>query len=191
MNIDPNVDIDVFINLFDIVIILLLVWGGYKGFVKGAIIESISLFALFAGMAVSAVLTKLIYNYLMTVSAIPDLFSSFMLGIFFLGAIWFSIYISKKVKENVGEVSKSKENRLIGMGLGVVKYFFMIAIYVIVIYKVNFYADILPPGERKSKLANSTKWVLTKIFPHLKMENHDIIVDKDTTIFQDVDNTNF
>lgn len=179
MNIDA--DVDVFISLFDVIIMLILIWGGYKGFVRGAIVESITLFALLAGMVVSIVTTKIIYQYFSSRSDVPDLFAVILLGSIFIGAIWFSNFVSKKVKENVGDAKKNNYHRFIGMGLGGLRYFFIIAVYVVVIYKIDVHANFLPKSEKASKLANGTEFVLTKAFPNLKMNTHSgKVTDKDT-----------
>jgi uncharacterized membrane protein required for colicin V production len=188
MNIDA--DVDVFISLFDVIILLFLIWGGYKGYVRGAIIEAITLFALIGGMVVSVLLTKLIYNFFITRSEVPDLFSVLLLGSFFVGAIWFSNIVSRKVKQNVGDIRKGTQSRFIGMGLGIVKFFFIVAIYIVVIYKLNLHANFLPASERNSKLGNASKFIMTKVFPHLKMETNNIYTDKDTTVFENT-NTDF
>lgn len=195
MNIDKNVDLDVFISLFDIVILLLLIWGGYKGYVKGAIVEAISLFALLGGLVFSVVFTKLLYNFFVTRSNQPDLFASILLGSIFVGALWFSNFITHKTKENAGALPKGRSNRFIGMGLGISKFFLIAAVYVVVLYKVNIYANFLPPGEQKSKLANASKFILTKIFPNLKMENfhgvQDTIQYENTSIYETDKDNNF
>jgi membrane protein required for colicin V production len=181
VNIDA--DVNVFISFFDIVILLLLIWGGYRGYNKGAIIESLSLFAMLAGMVISIVITKLVYNFFVTKSDVPALFSAIVLGSIFVGAIMFSNFIGLKVKEGIGDVQKGTKNKVIGMIFGVVKYFFMIAIYVVVAYNINDKGQFLPNSERNSKLANGSKFVITKAFPNLKMENIKV-TKKDTIEFK-------
>jgi len=193
MNIDA--DVDVFISLFDVIILLLLSWGAYKGYVRGAIVESISLFALLAGMVLSVVFTKFFFNYFIDKSAQPDLFAAILLGSIFVGALWFSNYITLKVKNHAGALPKGTSNRFLGLGFGISKFFFIIAIYVVVMYKINIYANFLPPSEQKSKLANASKFLMTKFFPILKMENfnnvNDTIIDTKTSVYDTNNNNDF
>jgi uncharacterized membrane protein required for colicin V production len=170
MNVD--VDVDVFFSLFDGIILLMLIWGGYRGYVKGAIIESVTLFALAAFTVIDVFITKLIYHALSEKSNIPDLFAAVLLGSFFILAIWASNIVSVKVKNNVGDIKKGTYNRLIGMGLGIAKFFLIAGIYVITIYKIDNYANFLPKSEKHSKLANASKWAITLAFPNLKFDSH-------------------
>lgn len=158
------------ITFFDFVIFFVVAWGAYKGYVQGAIVQSISLFALLVGLTISVVLTKFVYRFLSARSDVPDLFAIVLLGIIFVFAIIGSAYINKLVKENVAEAPKSQTNRGIGAGIGVIKFYLIASVYILVLFKIEDHAHFIPDRERKSTVAFASRWVVTKIFPYLKME---------------------
>ena len=173
MNVD--FDVDLFFSLFDLVIFGLVIWGAYAGYSKGAIVQAISLFALFAGLAISVLVTKLTYSFFIRLeSRAPDLFASIVLAFFFIAAIWASNYIRQIVQKNVSELTKGTYNRIIGVGLGMVKFFIIVSVFVLVVYKLDIYGKFLPPSEKGSKLGKLGSNSLMKVFKFLRMDMHDM-----------------
>ncbi len=171
MNVDLNLDF--WISLFDLIILGLLLWGAYKGYSLGAVVQSISLFALLLGLTLSVVITKQIYRFLSPRSDVPDLFAVVFLGITYVFAIWGAQYVAFKVKNYMGDVPKTAYIRGIGVIMGIAKYFLIVSLYVLLLFKVEEHAHFLPEREQLSKFSRASVWTLTKIFPYLKMDKKD------------------
>ena len=188
MHLNPDLNLDVFFSLFDLIIFGLVVWGGWVGYSKGAIVQSISLFAMLGGLTIAVILTKYIYFFFISVkSPAPDLFASIVLGILFGGAIYGSTKIRKLVQNNVADAKKTIYVKLVGIALGMMKFFLIVSVFALVTYKLDIYGRFLPPSERKSKLGNLSASSLTKIFKFLKMDYHDTNPQQDTIYLDSLD----
>ena len=188
MHLNPDINLDVFFSLFDLIIFGLVMWGAWIGYSKGAIVQSISLFALLGGLTISVIITKYIYFFFMSVkSPAPDLFASIVLGILFGGAIYGSVKIRKLVQKNVADAKKTIYTKLVGVALGMMKFFLIVSVFTLVTYKLDIYGRFLPPSERASKLGNLSAGSLTKIFKFLKMDSHETYQSQDTIYLDSLD----
>jgi len=165
-----SADIDFFLSFFDLIIFGLLIWAGYKGHKKGAIVEAIALLALLSGISISGLISNYVYQILEKNSDVPDLFSNLLLGGLLVLSIWFSVFISKKVQFVLVDKAPVTSLKLIGMGLGMVKYFTIIAIYCLVVFSVDCHSNFLPSREKRSSMAKLSRWTILHVFPNVRME---------------------
>jgi len=116
-------------NYLDIIIIIPLVWGAYKGFRKGFIIEIASLFALILGIwgginfsSYSAdILSK---TFHISSEIIPLL--SFVVT--FIGIVILVFFIAKMLERIVKMVALGIVNRIAGMVFGMMKFGIIISV---------------------------------------------------------------
>jgi len=180
MNIDA--DIDIYVNLFNVAIICLLGYAGWRGYKKAAIIESIALFVFTSGLVISTALSRLLYNAMLENSDVPDLFSNLLLGLLLAGVLFLEKFVTKKVVAKVGDKTDGKYNKIIGAALSVIKYFLIIAVYCVVTYSIDCHSNFLPSGERKSKLARASRSTILTLFPAMKMEGNCVTITNNDSI---------
>jgi len=166
-------DINFNFSIFGLIIFGVLAWGAYRGYMKGGIIMGLSLFALLAGVVLSAVLTRATYSYFWQQgSKVPDVFGSVVLGLTFIAGIWFSNFILKAVHTRVKDTDSDKTNNILGATLGIAKFFIIVGIYSTVILNLDYNGNYLPERDKKSYLLNTTSWVMTKTVKLLRMDYH-------------------
>jgi len=168
-------DINFNFSIFGLIIFGIIAWGGYRGYQKGAIVMALSLFALLAGLIVSAALTRGVYTYFWQQgSKVPDVFGSVVLGLTFIAAIWFSNLVLKAVHVRVKDVTNDKTNNFVGIVFGITKYFIIVGIYATVILNLDYNGNFLPERDKKSYLMNTSSWVMTKTVKLLQMDFHKV-----------------
>ncbi len=166
-------DLNLNFSIFGLLIFGILIWGGYRGYIKGGIVMSLSLFALLGGVIVSAALTRATYTFFWQQgSKVPDVFGSVVLGLSFILGIWFSNFVLRAVHTRVKEVNKDKANNIVGAFMGVAKYFIIVGIYSTVILNLDYNGNFLPERDKKSYLLNTSAWVMTKSVKLLEMDFH-------------------
>ncbi len=137
------------LHLIDLIIIGLLAWGAYTGYKTGGIVQSVAILGLVAGLLLDLYLTKQTYFALIIQqSSIADLIAAVFLGFIFIAAIWFSRYIEGIATRKLSEAQKTLQERLVGLGLGMVKYFIIIGIYSVMIYQIDIHSNFLPRAEK-------------------------------------------
>jgi membrane protein required for colicin V production len=145
-----NIYVDVGVSLFDFLIVIVLLWAMWRGYKRGAIVHSVALLVLFAGILISAKLSYLLYDYLSERSRVPIInFPVIFFAILFIPIIIGSHYTANKVTANIGPEPKGLINKLIGIAVNFVKYLFMISIFLIFIYKIDASHDFINKAERK------------------------------------------
>ncbi len=168
-----SIDINLNFSIFGLVIFGLWAWGAYRGYKTGAIVMGLSLFALLAGFMLAALSAKFTYKYFLEQgSKVPDVFGSVVLGIIFIGAIWFSNFIRRAVHKRVANADKDKSTNVVGAVLGFAKYFFIAGIYSIVILNLDYNGNFLPQRDKGSYLMNTSAAILTKSVKLLRMDYH-------------------
>ena len=168
-----SIDYDVWVSFYDVIMIILIGVGAYRGFSQGVIVQSISLFALLVGLTICVNISKWVYRFLSPRSDVPDLFAMVVMAILFVGAIYLTMTISAKVTKHISEVPKGFTNRALGAALGGAKYFFIAAVYLVTLFKVEDHAQFLPDSAKTSRLSKASIWMITKIFPYLRMDKKD------------------
>jgi len=169
------INIDFNFSIFGLLFFGMLFWGAYRGYRLGGIITGLSLFALVVGFVVSAGLTMFTYKYFVNKSQVPEVFGASILGISFLGAIWFMHFVQNAVFNRLRDVNPDKTNNFVGAGLGIVKYFIIFAVYATVILNLDCKGHLLPERDRKSHSLNISKNILTKSVKMLRMDYHMIV----------------
>ncbi len=167
-----SIQIDFNFSLFTLVIFGLIAWGGYRGYKRGGIIMALSVFALAGGLGVSAALGMITYKYFIKVSAVPEVFGSIILGLSFLGAIWFSAFVQKAVHVRVKDVASDKTNNIVGALFGVGKFFVIAAVYSTVILNLNCRGQFLPERDVNCKTMSFSKKFLETSVKMVRMDKH-------------------
>ena len=151
-----DVDVDLHISLFDFLILGVLIWGIYKGYLQGVLVQAIALFALMAGVFVSAKLSVAFYNSIIDKStiALPNL-PVIIFAIMFGFVAFFSNFVALRVQKEVMPVPKGMYSRGLGAFFGAVKYAFIISIFLLFINRLDQNFEIITATEKqRTKLYN-------------------------------------
>jgi len=168
-----SIGFDGWVSFFDFVMLVLIGVGAYRGFAQGVIVQSISLFTLVVGLTICVNISKQVYRFLSPRSDVPDLFAMVVMAILFVGAIYLTMNISGRVSRHIADVQKGFTNRALGAVFGGIKYFFIAAVYLVTLFKVEDHAQFLPQSAKTSRLSAASIWMVTKIFPYLRMDKKD------------------
>ena len=133
-----DVDVDFHVSLFDFLISGVLIWGMYKGYMQGVIVQAIALFALLAGVFICSKLSIAFYNSIIDKSMValpnlPIIIFAIMFG--FVG--FFSNYVALKVQKEVMPVPKGMVARGLGAFFSAVKYAFIISVFLIFVDRID------------------------------------------------------
>jgi membrane protein required for colicin V production len=108
---------------FDIIVIIPLIWGAYRGFSKGLIMETATLVALFLGVFLAVKFSDTTADILnVSFSIDPRYISIVAFAVTFL-AVVFTVIITAKLVERFAEAAElTTPNKIGGSALGLFKY---------------------------------------------------------------------
>ncbi len=144
-----DIYVDIGLSFLDVIISLTLFWAIYRGYKQGAIIHSVALLVLLAGIGISGKISYAIYDYMqerarVTLYNLPVI-------LFFLFSVLSVIgahFVARKVTANVGGAPKGFVNKLLGVAVNVVKYLYMMSIVLIMFFKLDANFDFIHEKEQ-------------------------------------------
>lgn len=145
-----DIYVDIGISFLDFLLSLVLFWAIYRGYKRGAIIHSVALLVLLAGIGISGKLSYLIYDYMqerarVTLYNLPVI----LFFIFSVLSVIGAHFVANKVTANIGKEPKGFTNKLLGAGVNVVKYLYMSSIVLIMLFKLDANFDFIHPKEKE------------------------------------------
>lgn len=142
-------DVDLHVSLFDFLISGVMIWGIYKGYMQGFIIQTIALFVLLAGVFIGAKLSVAFYDVIIDKStiALPN-FPVIVFAIMFVFIVFASNYVALIVQKQVLSIPKPITTRVLGAFLGAVKYMFIISVMLIFIERLDKNFEIVTDKEK-------------------------------------------
>jgi len=172
---------DLNIHLIDILVIGLLAFGAYRGYMNGAIVQALDLFTLILGFILVVYATNRIYFIFVVQNlSAADLFASLFLSGLFLAAMWISHAVQVKTAQKLKGMKKTLSERLWGLFFGVLKYLLIAGVFMVTIKEIDIYTDFLPRGEKiapekgryRSIMGTAAYYTITSIVPSLKFETN-------------------
>ena len=144
-----DVDLDLHVSLFDFLISGIMIWGIYKGYVQGFIIQTISLFVLLAGVFVALKLSVSFYDAVIDKStvALPN-FPVIMFAVMFGFIVFASNYVALLVQKQVMSIPKPITTRILGAFFGGLKYMFIISIMLSFVDRLDNNFEIVTEKEK-------------------------------------------
>lgn len=140
-------------NYFDVIIIIPLIWGAYKGYTKGFIIEIASLIALAIGIWGGVKFSSVSAEYLSQVFDIsPKLMPLISFAVTFIVIVLAIFAIAKFLQKIIKLVALSFINKLAGLIFGCLKFTLIISIVLNLINIVNQHIHFIPPETQQSSL---------------------------------------
>jgi len=172
-------------SILDILILLPVIWGIYKGFTKGLIIEVASLLALLIGiygaMKFYGVTSGLIEEQISTSQKYLPIIA---FGLTFVGIVIGIHLLAKIIDKLVKAVALGIVNRIAGAVFGGLKFFLIIGAIMVVVDKLDSETHFLEEKtKQESILYQPSLNLVYGIFPTLnKLKNTDFTPDIDVNM---------
>lgn len=121
-------------NYIDIILLLPLLYGAYKGFSKGLIIEIATLMGLVLGVYAAIKFSGYTEGFLRDFLDITSKYLSYIaLGITFLVVVLVVYLFGKMLTKLIDIMSLGLVNKLLGTVLGVAKYFIILCVFLLIV----------------------------------------------------------
>ncbi|MDQ3110878.1 MAG: CvpA family protein [Bacteroidota bacterium] len=157
-------------NAIDIVIIIPVLWGFWRGFMKGAIMEAATFVAFFlgvwGGMHLSDGMAELIHKWTASTSPYIPLISFALVFVAILAAVF---AVAKLVEKLVEKMALSFINKLLGGIVGTLKFVLILSVLFFVVDKMEDTIEIIPKETKnKSLLYHPVASIAPLIIPGMK-----------------------
>ncbi|CAN5309193.1 hypothetical protein BH09BAC5_BH09BAC5_25420 [soil metagenome] len=140
-------------NAIDIVILIPVLWGFWRGFMKGAIMEGATFAAFFlgvwGGMHLSDGMAGLIHKWTNSSSPYIPLIS---FALVFVGILALVFFVAKMVEKMVEKMALNFINKLLGGVIGTLKYLLILSVLFFVVDKLENNIEIVPKKMKESSL---------------------------------------
>jgi membrane protein required for colicin V production len=159
-------------NTIDIIIVLVLLWGAINGFIKGFVIQSLTLVALLLGIWAGIHLSGLIDGFLLShYSLNSKLIPIVSFTIIFILVLIIIHFIGIIITSAIDETIISKLNRLGGIVFGILKMAFILSICILILGKLDVNHKFITFSDiNKSYLFKPVQKIAPAIFPHVHFE---------------------
>ncbi len=148
-------------NFIDVIIIIPIIWGVYKGFTKGLVMQVATLFAFGAGIWVAHNFSSKLQTWLNLEWKYAPILA---FSILFLGVLLLVWMVAKFVTARVSDVSLGLVNRLAGAAFGALKFALILSVLIFVLDSVE---KSYPTIEIKTKDESLLYRPVAKIAPML------------------------
>lgn len=159
-------------NFLDIAVIIVFVWGAYKGFTKGFLVSFASLLALFAGIFGATKFSSITAGILVRNNILTEKYADLIaFSLTFLLIIVVIHIIARILTRIIEAVELGLLNRIAGVFFNLLKSAFIISVVLVLFNYINNSVQIVNP----QKLDNSIFYKpLSKfapsVFPYLKFK---------------------
>ncbi len=157
-------------NYFDIIIIIPLLWGAFKGFKKGLIIEVASLIALFLGVWGGVKFSSFSASYLGEMFSISEkLMPIISFSVTFIIIVISVFALAKLLQRFVKMVALGTINKIAGAAFGVLKFGLIISVLLSLVNNINTQIKFITPEmEESSLLYKPISNIAVVVIPGLK-----------------------
>jgi uncharacterized membrane protein required for colicin V production len=156
----------------DLLIGILVIIGCVLGFKRGVIVECISFFAVLVLLTICVNISKSVFKYLTPRSDVPDLFAIILMTVIFVVGLVFVVsrinFLTMKILASTTVIGKAY--RGLGAFFGALKFYFISAVFLVTLFKIDEHAKFLPDSAKYSRLSRGSIWFVTSIFPYLQLD---------------------
>ncbi len=154
-------------SILDFLLVLFLAFAIFRGYTLGVIVETISLFALLAGVYVTSIFATSFYTSVVDKSNVylnnlPLIIFAVLFGIVVFFADWTGVY----VKKMVSSIKNNIFSRVWGAFFAVLKYLFILSVVFTFIQKLDEKHHVLDK-ENSSQLFAPIASIAPSIMPQL------------------------
>ncbi len=140
-------------NYIDIIILLFLLWGAYRGFSKGLIIEVATLLGLVLGVYVAIKYSSYTEGILVDFLNISSRYISYIaLAVTFVLVAIVVYIIGKLLTKLIDIISLGLINKLLGTILGIAKYFVIVCVLLMIVDALNIKFQFLSEETQQKSL---------------------------------------
>jgi membrane protein required for colicin V production len=140
-------------NYFDFIIIIPLLWGAFKGFKKGLIIEVASLIALFLGVWGGVKFSSISAGFLSEMFSISEeIMPLISFAITFIVIVIAVFALAKLLQKFIKMASLGTINKIAGSAFGVLKFTLIISIILTLVNNINSEIRFIEPEMQNSSL---------------------------------------
>ena len=160
-------------NYIDVAVAVPLIWGAYKGFTKGLIIELASIIALILGGYVGMHFSDITSKYLNQIITIEDSFMPIVsFSVTFIVVVLVVYLLAKILEKVINLVALKLINKISGSVFGIVKAAFIISLILILVESVDQRLELIPKETKENSLLYSpVKAIAPTIIPAVKNLN--------------------
>ncbi|MCQ2251985.1 MAG: CvpA family protein [Bacteroidales bacterium] len=153
---------------------ILIIVGAVIGYKRGVIVECISFFSILILLTLCVNISKSVYGYLAPRSPVADLFAiMLMTACFILGLVFAISKINFRTQLMLQSTILGGSARYLGAFFGAFKFYFISAVFLVTLFKIEEHAKYLPEAAKFSKLSQGSVWLITSIFPNIQFEKSD------------------
>ncbi len=140
-------------NYFDVIIIIPLLWGAFKGFKKGLIIEVSSLVALFLGVWGGVKFSAISAKYLSEMFDISEkIMPLISFAITFIIIVIAVFALAKLLEKFIKMIALGLVNKITGAAFGMLKFALIISVVLNLVNNVNAELNFIEPEMQDSSL---------------------------------------
>jgi len=167
-------------NYFDMIIVIPLDWGIYKGYKKGFIIEMASFIALGLGIWGGIKFSNLSANYLSKIFDVSDKMMPLISFVVTFILIVIAVFSLAKILERIIKmVALGFVNRIIGAAFGMLKFGLIISVILNIVSTINSKITLIEPAMINSSLLyQPVSKIALIIIPEIKDINLNKMVEE-------------
>lgn len=140
-------------NFVDVLIVIPLIIGGWRGFKRGFVIEIFTLLALLVGIYAGIHLSDAVASWLNEVFSVNSEYLpviAFLVTFLGVGAlVYFAGVMLEKV---INMVALKLVNKLAGMFFGIVKFLFFVSVAIVILEAFDEKSSFIPEDKKKGSL---------------------------------------
>ena len=166
-------------NYLDIILIIPLIWGAYRGFSKGFIISLASIVAILLGIYCAFRFSEFTSG-LLTVhfNWHPEKIKIISFVITFIFVLIVVRILAQVLDKSLSGVALGWLNRLAGLVFGLIKYLFIVSVILVIFNRFDKNIQFIPPADKEnSVLYKPLSRLFPVLFPYLNFENYKIFDD--------------
>lgn len=177
-------------NYLDIIIVIPLIWGAYKGFRKGFVIEIASLVALVMGVWGGINFSSYSAEYLSKAFNIsPEIMPLLSFVVTFIAIVILVFFIAKMLERVVKMVALGIVNRIAGMLFGMMKFGLIISIILNLVNTIDSEVSFIESEVKSTSLLYQPLSEFSgKLFPKLKELKNETSTWKDKVVEEAIGN---
>lgn len=160
-------------NYFDAIILILLAWAAYRGFVKGLVVMVAAFAALIIGIWGAVKFSGLVANWLVyTLNASSPYMELVSFTITFIGIVIGINIAAFLFSKFLDAIALGFFNRILGSLFGILKMTLIVSVLLVLLNAFNERHDFLPEEQVGSSLFyRPVSEIAPRIFPFLRFEN--------------------
>lgn len=141
------------VNIIDIILLLPLLYGASKGFLKGFVVEAATLAGLLLGVIVAIRYSAITEDFLRDFLNITSKYLSYIaLGVTFLVVVMLICVLGKVLTKIVDMMSLGLVNKVLGAISGMLKYFIILCVALLIVDALDDKFHFISKGIKNSSL---------------------------------------